>query len=274
MKQLGWCLGIVLLCVVTGTPQSRKTVTPGVQTAIVQQMVRDREIEDSCVRGEGSSKIVSISTIELNGDLNSEYLVTGSGCACFGARRCNQWIYRRTASGYEKIFDGFPADGIYPKKRRTNGYADLEVVYPAGQSVDSAFYIFDGSRYREATQPYSDIALGPTVVKSQELQGFQVLILYTSNRQKAATTAAERLRSHGATVSLREVENDSSIREHVRKLYYYFPNEKKQVMLIANMIRDLEPVIPTFGANDPTAIARERELALWLASPAAKRRGK
>jgi hypothetical protein len=48
------------------------------------------------------------------------------------------------------------------------------------------------------------------------------------------------------------------------------PNEKKQVMMIASLIRDIEVVVPTYGANDPTAIAQERQLALWIAAPVTK----
>lgn len=143
------CLTGILLLAINIFSQSSKGVTSQVKKALLQQMVDDREIEDSCVREEGASKVISVSTIELNGDNKPEYMVSGNGCACYGARRCNIWIYRKSGNDYEKIFDGFPADGIYPKKRRAKGYADLQVMFPVGNSTESAFFKFDGRRYRE-----------------------------------------------------------------------------------------------------------------------------
>ncbi len=55
-----------------------KRVNTETQKAIVQQLVSDSELTNACVREEGgSSKVVSIETMDLNRDGKPEFLVYG-----------------------------------------------------------------------------------------------------------------------------------------------------------------------------------------------------
>ena len=96
MKTFSLLTGIILIMSVTSARAQK--VNPQVREQIVQQMVTDGEIEISCVRQEGASKIVSVNTLQLNRDNKPEFLVIGNGCGCQGARRCMQWIYQQTRS--------------------------------------------------------------------------------------------------------------------------------------------------------------------------------
>lgn len=173
-------------------------------------------------------------------------------------------IYEKTPTGYRQLADLGAGQSVTALKLKHNGYKDLEVVSIVRGRVNGGVYSFDGTRYREVTQPYSDLeipALGP--VKSNELQGFKIKILYTRNRQEAAIKVGARLQSYGAKVNARETAYNDSIRLHVRKLYYYFPSEKKQVMKMAKIICDIEKVTPEYD-TDPTVMKQKKEVALWM----------
>lgn len=143
------CLTLALLCVVDVMPQSRRRITAKVRQEIVQQMVRDGQIESSCVEAEGGAlKVVNINPVDLNRDGKPEYEIYGEGCACNGMRRCNQWLYRQTASGYELLLDPVQVDGFDVKKSQSNGYPDIAIATPAGDDYFVELYKYDGSRYQ------------------------------------------------------------------------------------------------------------------------------
>lgn len=147
-KLFALCLFLIWLCVVDVTPQSRRRATPKVRQEIVQQMVRDGQLESSCVQAEGALKVVSVNPIDLNRDGKPEYEIYGQGCACNGMRRCNQWLYRQTAGGYELLLGPVQVDGFDVKKSRSNGYSDIAIALPAGDDYFVELYKYDGSRYQ------------------------------------------------------------------------------------------------------------------------------
>lgn len=149
MKQLMLCLTAALLCAVDVAPQPRRRVPSKVQQEIVRQMVRDGQIESSCVAGAGGvSEVVGVSAVDLNRDGKTEYEIYGQGCACNGMRRCDQWLYRQTGGGYELLLGPLQADGFDMKKTRTNGYSDIAIALPAGDDFFVQLYKYDGRRYQ------------------------------------------------------------------------------------------------------------------------------
>lgn len=137
-----------LLSTATG-PVQGKGIINDIKNRVVQQMVKDGEIDASCANEEGPLKIVDVNTIELNGDGTPELLITGQGCACQGARRCAQWIYRSTKSGYEWIFGPDQADSLTAKKASSKGYRDIESTGLSGNDACTVTYKFDGRRYQK-----------------------------------------------------------------------------------------------------------------------------
>lgn len=159
-KQFTLSLTLVLLAGLDATPQSPKRISARVQQEIVQQMVRDSQIKDSCVKEEGgASKVVDLNTVDLNRDGKPEYEVYGRGCACNGMRRCDQWIYRQTANGYELMVGPLQVDGFDVKKTRTNGYFDIAIANPAGNDYFVTLYKYDGRHY-QATECEDCVYIG------------------------------------------------------------------------------------------------------------------
>jgi WG repeat protein len=129
---------------------SPKLVSDEEQEKIVQQMINDKELTTECVEeGGGSKKAVRVELIDLNQDSTPELLISGKqGCTC-GARRCYQWIYRKTENGCELILSAGPADSIKPLNISTNRYFDLEISGPSGNDFVIVRYRFDGRLYQE-----------------------------------------------------------------------------------------------------------------------------
>lgn len=120
------------------------------QIAILEEMVRDGEITRDCAsQDHGGEEIVTITPIDLDQDGQPEYEVSGtSGCTC-GARRCNQWVYKKTPDGYKQILGLVqPDEGITVLNTTTNGYADLEVIGLAGNEALREVFRFDGRKYQ------------------------------------------------------------------------------------------------------------------------------
>lgn len=149
MKQLAACMTLVLVGVINVTPQSRRRIPARVQQEIVRQMVRDGQLQSSCVDAEGgASKVVNIRPVDLNRDGKPEYEIYGEGCACNGMRRCDQWLYRQAAGGYELLLGPEQSEGFDVKKSRSNGYFDIAIALPAGDDYFVTLYKYDGSRYQ------------------------------------------------------------------------------------------------------------------------------
>ena len=148
------CLQMILLCAATGSSQS-STLSRAERTNLLQQMLRDGEINKDCLKREKTGQeIVSISPLDLNRDGKSELSLYGSNfCTGCGGKRCKSWIYRRTSKGYNLIFGpNYDADDWRIGKTRTNGFFDLLVtnVYPT--EVHTVTYKFNGRRYRKANE--------------------------------------------------------------------------------------------------------------------------
>ena len=152
MKTLVLLIGTVLILGAANV--WTQSVSLGIRKQIVQQMVSDGEIEASCVQQQGALKVVGVSILHLNKDTKPEFLVVGNGCACFGARRCFQWIYRQNGPGYEMIFEPEPAEEVRPLRTYANGYRNLMVSGWAGPEICSSTHKFDGRRYKSVESTF------------------------------------------------------------------------------------------------------------------------
>lgn len=92
--------------------------------------------------------------IDLNGDKINEYLVVGDIAFC-GSRGCFLWIYKKSAGGYENIYNG---DGAVRKDLEnfeeiiletvTNGWPDLLFKsQPRGGGIFFIVSSFNGEAY-------------------------------------------------------------------------------------------------------------------------------
>ncbi len=121
---------------------------------LFQQMIADGEIDKKLCAETGENdpvKLIETEKVDLNGDGVPEIKVFGQGCACQGARRCMQWLYRKSGARYELLASIAAAEEISLLKTSTNGYRDLNVAYPAGINYPgwNEVYRFDGRRYLE-----------------------------------------------------------------------------------------------------------------------------
>ena len=84
--------------------------------------------------------------VDLNNDGLGEFEVVGKGCGCMGARRCQMLYYRKTANGYELLFDAGPSDASV-NKEMTNGYYDIGVTGFGGNDIYGTIYKHIGGKY-------------------------------------------------------------------------------------------------------------------------------
>lgn len=146
--RLTFLLVLPLLASLTGVVHG-EIVTYAQKNDIVEQMVNDGEIPADCAKEEKLSDLIEIDTLDLNSDGQLELLITGDRCACQGARRCYQWVYRQGQNRIELIFGPDPADSIITLKASTQGWRDLKLSGVSGDEICTMIYKFDGRRYQE-----------------------------------------------------------------------------------------------------------------------------
>lgn len=149
MKRIILLFGLLFGFCITGS--DAQTVSQSVTKELAQLMLRNGDIENTCVREQGGiSKAISVQPEYLNNDKQPEYVVSGDGSCCGGARRCNLWIYQKNAGGFTKIYgdtDGLQGD-IKILKTRTKGYRDIRSTMYSGPDAYHAISKFDGRRYK------------------------------------------------------------------------------------------------------------------------------
>lgn len=146
MKRNLLCVVILLSSVFIVNSQ-----TAQVKRELTNVMLSNGDLTRSCVREQGGvDNAITVELIYLNVDKQPEYLVTGDGSCCGGARRCNAWIYQKVRTGYRKIFgdrDGFQGD-VQVLNTQTKGWKRIRGTMYSGNESFSAIYKWNGSRYR------------------------------------------------------------------------------------------------------------------------------
>lgn len=117
------------------------------ETAIVDALVRDGQLDRACVNQQASSgDLVEVQAVDLNADESPEYVVEGlHTCAC-GAQRCYYWVYANQQNRL-KLLAGVEANFLEAGRTRTNGFRDLIVYNAYGGRTQPIVYKFDGASY-------------------------------------------------------------------------------------------------------------------------------
>jgi hypothetical protein len=143
MKRKLLCLAILLGGLSLVNAQSAQ-----VRSELANGMLSNGDITQACVREQGgTSKAITITAAYLNADKQAEYIVSGDGSCCVGARRCLTWIYQKRGNGYRKIFGDLQGD-IEVLKTRTQGYKNLRSTVYSGNESYSAIHKWNGTQYR------------------------------------------------------------------------------------------------------------------------------
>jgi hypothetical protein len=146
MRKTLLCLVVVLFCVSFALAQSSQ-----IKKQLVEQMISNGDIRKSCVKEQGGVlKAVNIQLEYLDNDKQPEYVVSGDGSCCVGARRCANWIYQKTANGYRKIYGGADGDqaDLEFLKTKTKGYRNIRSTTYSGNEAFTAIFKFNGSHYQ------------------------------------------------------------------------------------------------------------------------------
>jgi len=146
MKRTLFCIVLVLSFLSFAQTQSNQ-----VKKQLVELMINNGDITRACVQAQGGTlKAINVRLEYLNNDKQPEYVVSGDGSCCIGARRCSTSIYQKTANGYRKIYGGTDGDqaDIEVLRTRTNGYRNIRsTLYSGGQAL-TAIFKFNGSNYQ------------------------------------------------------------------------------------------------------------------------------
>lgn len=126
MKSIFFCSLLIFLCAGFLLAQSTQ-----VKRELLKVMMSNGDVTRSCVRQQGGGvEAIAVDLVQLNGDNVAEYMVSGNGSCCIGARRCNTWIYQKSRNGYVKIFggrEGLQGD-VQVLGTRTNGWCIPEMI--------------------------------------------------------------------------------------------------------------------------------------------------
>ena len=131
-----------------GQAQARRTVA--VPRQIIQQLQQDSTEEnelDDLYRDSLAAYLVA-EPLDLNHDGIPELAIRGRGRIC-AANNCVSWIYRRTATGYERLLSTGAIQRIEPQATMTHGYRDVMTsTHGSAWDGDMTLYKFDGQRFR------------------------------------------------------------------------------------------------------------------------------
>ena len=162
MAKIALALVAVVLCLNSGSAQSRSRVTAREREDIFRLIRRDEEFvkllaEFAQSPGEAeefvqlTARTMSVRKVDLNGDGRPDYIVEVSGGFCGTLANCPHWVYRKGRGGFERIgYDGRSRE-LTPRKTSTRGYRDLRAEAGSTASEDVIVgYKYDGREYRAA----------------------------------------------------------------------------------------------------------------------------
>lgn len=155
-------LGLLMAFLILSAPYAfaagkGKSVTNDVVQAVVQKMLKDGALTQSCVKeAGGESKIIKVTSINLNAKGSPQFEVTAgetpTSCT-MGARSAMIWLYDNQGNGYRFLLDAGATDQFKTTKEMTHGYYDIETaVYLQGGAVlDITHFKFNGKVYRKTS---------------------------------------------------------------------------------------------------------------------------
>jgi hypothetical protein len=164
---------MVFLCI-TASVVHAQTVSSSIRNKLIDRVLTDFPDQGDCLKDMTAEeqanfrKNSSIDEIDLDHDGKKEYRIFGSGSCVCGAQNCSIWIYRRTANGFEPIFDSMGVD-LKVSKTAHNSYDDLVVnSHDSAATQYRVTYAFDGRRYHESKSEF--VNLETKEVKPAEFQ--------------------------------------------------------------------------------------------------------
>jgi hypothetical protein len=129
--------------------QARRGVA--VPRQIVEQLVRERApLELVELWKDSLPTSLAAEPLDLDGDGIPELEVHGINAIC-GANNCVTWIYRQTASGFERLLAAGTISTVEPQRTVSHGYRDvITAMHGSAWDADLTLYKFDGRAYRRA----------------------------------------------------------------------------------------------------------------------------
>jgi hypothetical protein len=118
---------------------------------IVEDILKDTLLDELLPNRAGSlaANLVAV-PVDLNGDAVPELEIRALNFIC-GPNNCPTWIYRRTASGYERLLDANSVQTLQPKSTLSHGYRDIMTArHGSAWDSDLVVYKFDGRVYRQS----------------------------------------------------------------------------------------------------------------------------
>jgi hypothetical protein len=129
--------------------QARPHRSDAVPRQILEQIRRDTAWRPRVERFRDSlAHLLIAEPVDLDRDGIPELVIRGQGRIC-GTSNCETWIYRRTSTGYERLWGDDIIQRIEPLATMSHGYRDLR-SWKHGSAWDSDVidYEFDGRQYR------------------------------------------------------------------------------------------------------------------------------
>ena len=130
--------------------KKESTATNEVKRRIVDQMVKDDQLQQSCIDEAGGIKnAIDIKSVSLSPN-GEQYLLFGGSCG-FGARTPIYWVYENR-NGIIKMLGILGAtDNVKITTQRTNGYYDIQIssYYGGDNSFHTFRFKFNGNEYKQ-----------------------------------------------------------------------------------------------------------------------------
>ena len=143
------CIALTILPASAFAQTRRRVAVP---RQIVEQLIRDTALAQLVqLRKDGSAANLVAEPLDLNGDGIPELEVHGINSIC-GANNCVTWIYRRTASGYERLLAAGSIQTVELQPTVSYGYRNIiTAMHGSAWDSDLRLYKFDGREYRRTS---------------------------------------------------------------------------------------------------------------------------
>ena len=142
MKTLVLLIGtILILCITNATAQKVSLqIRKQIGNFVAAGSLTQKEVKECG----GASKIVDVTSVDLNKDGKPEYIV-GLTCILVAI-----YVLRKTANGFEIIYEGGEREFITPMKSYTKGWRNLRSLsYSAGSGGQSSEILrWNGTEYK------------------------------------------------------------------------------------------------------------------------------
>jgi hypothetical protein len=157
-KSITVCISLVIVLMMTSlgfTKQSAKAgkVPNDVVIGLLRAMIRDKQIDKSCVDGEkDKASIIDVKAVDLNNDGIPEFWIAGNAPCAFGARTQMYWVYGKSGDNYRMLLSAGALDDMKVGNAVSKGYKDIVGMYLSGAGTvkEKVLFKYDGNIYKQA----------------------------------------------------------------------------------------------------------------------------